>query len=343
MQQIEEQIGRGDSHGHRWGVILAGGDGMRLLPLTRKVAGDDRPKQFCAVIGNETLLSQTQRRISRLIPQRRTLLVLTRMHAPFYADHVDGMLSSQLVIQPSNRGTAPAILYSLMRLFEMDPQGIVAVFPSDHCFIDEVRFVGHLDSAYAAAASQPQGIVLLGVPPESPEVEYGWIEPGVPVENPGKTSLFAISRFWEKPHHTLAAALMARGCLWNTFIMVGRIGAFLDLIRQTIPDLLGAFEAIRPSLLTVCERTAAQDLYSALRVTNFSQDALSMAPAALSVLCAEGLGWSDLGEISRVLSVLERHGREANGAFESGERTTGGGPRGSSRQVLGSNSVDTWR
>jgi mannose-1-phosphate guanylyltransferase len=67
-----------DSHSHRWGLILAGGDGKRLLPLTRRIAGDDRPKQFCAVLGNETLLHQTQRRVSRLLQSRRTLLMLTK-------------------------------------------------------------------------------------------------------------------------------------------------------------------------------------------------------------------------------------------------------------------------
>jgi mannose-1-phosphate guanylyltransferase len=67
-----------DARCHRWGVILAGGDGERLPPLTRRIVGDDRPKQFCAITGKETLLHQTQRRISRLVPRLRTVLVLTR-------------------------------------------------------------------------------------------------------------------------------------------------------------------------------------------------------------------------------------------------------------------------
>src|SRR5258708_14949 len=67
----------------RWGVILAGGDGTRLLPLTRKISGDDRPKQFCALTGGETLLDQTRRRVSGMIPDRQTLLLLTETHDAF--------------------------------------------------------------------------------------------------------------------------------------------------------------------------------------------------------------------------------------------------------------------
>jgi mannose-1-phosphate guanylyltransferase len=126
-----------DSRCHRWASILAGGDGKRLLPLTRKIAGDDRPRQFCPVLGDETLLQETQRRVSKLVPSWRTLLVLTRKHEPFYADEVAGIPSSRLLIQPSNQGTAPPILYSLLRLREMDPKSVVAFFPSDHHFSDD--------------------------------------------------------------------------------------------------------------------------------------------------------------------------------------------------------------
>src|ERR1019366_7081729 len=128
--------------------------------------------------------------VSRLVESWRTLLVLTRTHEPFYADEVAGIPSSRLLIQPSNRGTTPAILYSLLRLREMDPKGVVAFFPSDHHFSDDEAFICHIDSAYAAADARPEIVVLLGIPPETPEVEYGWIEPGTSLGDPGPNSVY---------------------------------------------------------------------------------------------------------------------------------------------------------
>lgn len=307
MQMIQPvQFHGRNSYYHRWGLILAGGDGKRLLPLTRKLTGDDRPKQFCAVVGNETLLQQTRRRVSRLIPRWRTLLMLTRAHEPFYADQVAGMPSTSVLIQPSNRGTAPAILYSLMRLREMDPKGIVAFFPSDHYFSDDEAFIRHIDSAYTIASLRPEVVVLLGVTPETPEVEYGWIEPGNPLENPPTRSVYHVSRFWEKPHQTLASSLMKRGCLWNSFVMIGHVNAFMSLIRHTLPELIKSFDSIRQALFTTAEPSAVRDLYSTVHAASFSDDVLSVQPDHLAVLRGTGLGWSDLGKPSRVLSILDR-------------------------------------
>jgi len=279
-----------DSHSHRWGVILAGGDGTRLLPLTRRITGDDRPKQFCSILGNETLLRQTLRRLARLGLRREPLLVLTRTHERFYADELAGIPPSRLLIQPSNQGTAPAILYSLLRLSAMDPNAAVAFFPSDHHFSDDEAFIGHIDSAYSAVAFRPELVILLGIQPDSPEVEYGWIEPGIPLGGSVPNSVCRVSRFWEKPHRTLAVELIARGCLWNSFVMVGHVRSFLNLIRRALPRLFEAFESIRSLIATKSEKAALLDLYRAIPASSFSQGVLSVQPTGLAVLRASGIG-----------------------------------------------------
>jgi mannose-1-phosphate guanylyltransferase len=308
MQNVQAiQFQESDLRCHRWGLILAGGDGQRLLPLTRRITGDDRPKQFCTVLGNETLLQQTRHRVSLLVPRWRTLLVLTKTHETFYSDEVAGLSSSSVLVQPCNRGTTPAILYSLMRLREMDAKAIVAFFPSDHYYSNEDAFVREIDLCYASAAFRRDAVILLGIAPETPEGEYGWIEPGIPLGNPVPNSVTRVSRFWEKPG-TLAPVLMERGCLWNSFVMVGHVNAFLNLVKHTLPSLVESFESIRPSFLTRSETTEVRDLYSVIRTSDFSRDVLSVEPDELAVLRGIGLGWSDMGEPSRVLSVLERKG-----------------------------------
>jgi mannose-1-phosphate guanylyltransferase len=214
-QTLSTRVGP-NSVGHRWGVILAGGDGKRLLPLTRRIAGDNRPKQFCAIMDGETLLTHTRCRVERMVQPEHTLLVVTETHERFYSNQLNGVPSSSLLVQPCNRGTTPAILYSLLRMRESDPSAIVGFFPSDHHFADDEALVAHVDSAFEAAESSSGKVVLLGIKPSSPEVAYGWIEPGASLTN-RPLGMFEVSRFWEKPNLSLASALMERGCLWNSF------------------------------------------------------------------------------------------------------------------------------
>ena len=98
---------------------------------------------------------------------------------------------------------------------------------------------------------------------------------------------------------------MAKGCLWNSFVRVGHVQTFVDLVQHALPCMSEAFEGTRRSLFTGGEEAAFSELYRGIRDTGFSQDVLSFQPDRLAVLHAAGLGWSDLGEPGRVRSVLE--------------------------------------
>ena len=285
---------RSGSQSRRWAVILAGGDGKRLLPLTRKISGDDRPKQFCALTGGETLLDQTRQRVSGMIPDRQTLFLLTQTHERFYADQLADVAAERLLIQPYNHGTAPAIAYSLAHIDRLDPDAVVGFFPSDHHFANNEAFADHMDLAFAQAERDVERVILLGIQPDAPEESYGWIEPGNLVAGGGGVS--EVRRFWEKPTGRVAARLMRGGCLWNSFVMVGRVSAFLAMIGRTLPELIRAFEST--------EGHELDELYGRIPATNFSDEVLTKRPSDLTVLPASGLGWSDLGEPQRVLSAL---------------------------------------
>ncbi len=129
------------------GIILAGGDGRRLSSLTRKLAGDDRPKQFCRLIGDDTLLGQTRRRARLLIAPERLLTVVARHHERFYVPALAGEAARSIVAQPENRGTAPAVLYALARLGTVAPADPVVVLPSDHYVSDDEAFMARVEAA----------------------------------------------------------------------------------------------------------------------------------------------------------------------------------------------------
>jgi mannose-1-phosphate guanylyltransferase len=110
---------------------------------------------------------------------------------------------------------------------------------------------------------------------------------------------------------------MERGCLWNSFVMVGHIHAFLNLFGHALPALVEAFESIQSSFSTAREASALRELYSRIRSASFSEDVLSPQTNGLAVLCCTGLGWSDLGEPSRVRSLIEHKGIQTTREFRT--------------------------
>jgi mannose-1-phosphate guanylyltransferase len=289
---------------HEWAVILAGGDGTRLKSLSRRITGDERPKQFCPVFGDMTLLEETQRRVAIELAKERTLFVVNRHHEPYYAGILGDTPASNLIEQPRNIGTAPAILYSVLKIATADPQAVVALFPSDHYVSDDQNFMTHIRRALEIAHFRRDLVILLGVAPESPETEYGWIEPAGSIQG----HLHQVRRFWEKPDSGLAAVLQLRGCLWNSFVMVGSAQALLELMASATPALYHTFICLAPLLGTDQETEMMGKVYSHLTQTNFSDRVLALVPERLAVLKVTGIKWGDLGEPNRVLASIQLAG-----------------------------------
>lgn len=308
LKQVQQlrKTGNGPT-GNRWAVILAGGDGTRLRSFTRSITGDERPKQFVSVIGGKTLLDQTRQRVAYAVVPQQTLFVVTEKHRRYYQPLASAVGTRNLLAQPVNKGTAPAIVYALMRIAAETPNATVAFFPSDHYFADDNLFMSHVDTAFEAA-TRSETVTLLGIAPEAPEVEYGWIEPHSSILNGLPPVVSRVRRFWEKPTANIARRLMERGCLWNSFVMVGRVEVFMRMVQQALPELHEAFARYKAAVGTTSETKVIREIYTPLPESNFSQQVLAVRPGDLTVMKVDRVGWSDLGEPSRVLSTLGRLG-----------------------------------
>lgn len=289
---------------NRWGVVLAGGDGTRLQCLTRVIYGDDRPKQFCGLLSQETLLRQTRNRAARSIPENQTIYAVTEGHRLYFQEDLAGTSSYKLV-QPFNRGTAPAILLSLFHIAEEQPNALVAVLPCDHYYSNELSFTAAIESAFETAAQHRDCVVLLGAHPSGPEVEFGWIVPGPAVGE----NLFQVRSFEEKPSLPVAERLLTNGGLWNTFVMVGSVQTLLSICFEALPDL-AVLKRVHAVANDRRELRIATFVYDNIPTIDFSRQILSPNASRLLVSELNGLDWHDLGQAERVLSVLRSRDAE---------------------------------
>jgi mannose-1-phosphate guanylyltransferase len=291
-----------------WALLLAGGDGRRLRPLTRQIAGDPRPKQFCPIFDGETLLDRTRRRADLLTRPDHHVVVVTRDHEPYYAGLATELAPDRLVVQPRNASTAPGIVYPLLRIRQLAGNVLVAVFPSDHYVSDDGALITAVMQAAEVARARAEFVVSLGVEATSPETEYGWIVPRAePLPLAGEPA-FPILKFWEKPSVRLAERLFEAGALWNSFVMIGWVDTFLDLTRRVAPDLLVALEPLRLAIGSPREAEVAKGVYAGLESSGFSERVLVPGADGLVTVRAKSVDWSDWGHPQRVVATMRRTG-----------------------------------
>jgi len=289
-----------------WAIVLAGGDGVRLRSLARRVCGDERPKQYVPLLGDRTLLRQTLDRVAREIPASQTVVVVTQNHAMYLARSARAVGDCALLVQPANRGTAAGILLPVHWIFRQDPDATVAIFPSDHFVGDEARFMAQVARVAAWIGVHRDRIVLLGAKPSRAEVEYGWIERGVALEGPGDPPFSEVRRFWEKPTPERAQACLESECLWNTFVIVAKARTILGVAREAVPEIEQRLARLERFFGTEEGDRALHRAYALMPSANFSRAVLEPCATALAVAELADVGWADLGSPSRVLEILAR-------------------------------------
>jgi mannose-1-phosphate guanylyltransferase len=293
----------------RWAIVLAGGDGRRLTDLTRRIASACVPKQFCPLFGGESLIEQTRKRLDLIVRKERICYALTRSHERYYRPLLSDVSSTQLAIQPLNRGTAPAVLYAAMRLGLTDPGAHVALFPCDHYVSDGRALMHQVQIAFDLIVDQPELVVVLGMTPSAPEPDRIWIDPASGFHSNGQT-LFHVRRFLHKPPIEVARRLWADGrYLWNSSILVARLPNLLALLIRALPGLYDVFSEFSDTLGTQFEDEAVEYIYRSVAATEFHTCALTAeASHHIRVLPVAGLYWNDLDNASQVLSTMTRVG-----------------------------------
>ena len=290
-----------------YAVIMAGGGGTRLWPLSRA----RRPKPFLPLLdGGRCLLEATVGRLSPLIDAADIYVVSDARHAALVSELLPAVPAANIIGEPMGRNTAAAVAL-MAHLVERPGDEVMVVLPADQAILDEEGF---RDALLAAAERAGTGdMVTLGVQPTEPSTGYGYIiASGAPAVHAGSDT-FRVERFEEKPTPTRARELIAsRAAYWNAGIFVWRRATVLAGLAQHSPDIS---DAIRGWLADADRGTAAgwpgaamAEVYAGLRATSI--DYALLEPASLEgqvAVVPAAIGWSDLGSWS---ALRDHRGRE---------------------------------
>jgi mannose-1-phosphate guanylyltransferase len=285
----------------RIAIILAGGEGEQLGLGKRKRGGHSSARRISHIYPSSGIVERTRQRVALAFPVERIVTVAPRPLESSFENMRTDMNPARVVVQPRDRGTAPAILHALLSLQKVTPHAEVAVFPSHHYVEDGQAFMRHVDLAFEGIRIRPDLIVLLGTVPDGPTVDCCWIEMGNRVTE--YLRFFEIRRFWEKPSDILATRLWQLGCLWNSSVFVAHLSAFLLVMRRVFPKLVESFDALGSTIGTEKESEIAKAVYGNISDQDFAYQVSAACPANLAVLPVCGVEWKDLRKSHRSIEA----------------------------------------
>lgn len=229
-----------------YGLIMAGGSGTRLWPISR----DYYPKQFLTLTKDNTLIQQTFTRIKKSIPAERIYITTNRIFADEIVNQLKefGVKKENIIIQPANKDTGPAVIWAAKRIYENDKEAIIINCPSDHIIHPENKFKKAIEAGYNLASKGL--LVTFGIEPTKALSEYGYITINTKKsEKVDSFVAFKVKKFIEKPKRERAVKLIKRNALWNSGIFIWKASVIIKEAKTYCQDIYAALNSRKKYLL----------------------------------------------------------------------------------------------
>jgi mannose-1-phosphate guanylyltransferase / mannose-6-phosphate isomerase len=290
-------------------VILSGGSGTRLWPMSRTLY----PKQLLSLLGRDSLLQQTVRRVADRQDFASPLLVANEEHRFIIAEQLREIAAvpRALLLEPVGRNTAPAACIAALALTEAEPDPLMLVMPSDHTIGDPAAFAGAIERA--AAAARAGALVSFGIAPQRAETGYGYIRRGSELD--GAEGVFAVAEFVEKPGPEQAEAYVASGeHSWNSGIFLFPARVYLDELERLRPDMVAACR----NALATAQRDSDFVRLGREAFTACDSDSIDyavMEHTRRAAVVPVSMGWSDVGSWDALweMGAKDQHGNLTEG------------------------------
>ena len=283
---------------HYYAVIMAGGGGTRLWPLSRR----SRPKQLLSLFDERSLFQIAVSRLEGLFPFERILVVTVEAQAAMLRAQVPEIPAENYIIEPLPRGTASVVGLAAIALRQRDPQAVMAILTSDHYMGNEYRFRRLLEAAHAVA--QDGHLVTLGIEPTFPATGYGYIQRGEFLGRFQNLDVYKVQRFKEKPDEDTAKEMLLNGDhAWNSGMFVWRVDTILEEFKCQMPQLDQVLADIDQAWNTPERLDVINRLWPEVKSETIDYGIMEGAQK-VAVIPAAGLGWSDVGSWDSLFDVL---------------------------------------